>query len=196
MRIIAGLHRGHGLIAPRGMDTRPTLDRVRESLFSILMPHLADARVLDLFAGSGALGLEALSRGARSVVFVDSARAAQEAVSHNIAALRMETQCTLLRCDWRSALTRLSQEGAQFDLVFLDPPYRMPGATALLPALAESGLLAPEALIIYEHARALPPDAQGFTIADQRDYRDTVITFFTAPQGGNADENHPVPGQF
>lgn len=185
MRIIAGLARGRTLAAPKGMDTRPTLDRVRESLFSILLPRLEDARVLDLFAGSGALGLEALSRGAASAVFVDPARAAQDAIRSNIQAAGFSETARLLPCPWQSALPRLAREGAAFDLVFLDPPYRMAGAADMLSALLDSGLLASDALLSYEHGIALPPDTTGYIVTDTRRYGDTQITFLTPAQGSN-----------
>lgn len=177
MRIIAGEHRGRNLVAPKGMDTRPTLDRVRESLFNILLPRLSGARVLDLFAGSGALGLEALSRGALYATFVDSAREAQVAVARNIEALGVTDRARLLRCDWQAAISRLGVDGALFDLVFLDPPYRLGQADRMLEALRVSGLLSPDARVVYEHAKASPPDTAAWTVADTRRYGDTVITF-------------------
>lgn len=177
MRIIAGEHRGRTLIAPKGLDTRPTLDRVRESLFNILMPRLLGARVLDLFAGSGALGLEALSRGAAQAVFVDSAREAQVAVAKNIEALDVLDRAKLLRCDWQAAISRLRVDGAQFDLVFLDPPYRLDEAGRMLESLRVSGLLSAHALVIYEHAKGLSPNTDAWHVADTRRYGDTIITF-------------------
>lgn len=179
MRIIAGSARGRTLLAPKGMDTRPTLDRVRESLFSILQPRLPEAVVLDLFAGSGALGLEALSRGAKQAVFVDRARAAQEAISRNIHAAGMEEKAELLCCDWRMAITRLKNEALQFTLLFIDPPYRMPHAEDMLRTLRDSGLLAEDALTVYEHAQQAPPTMEGWTLRDQRRYGDTVISFLS-----------------
>lgn len=174
MRIIAGEARGRRLFAPPGRDTRPTLDRVRESLFSILQSRLPGATVLDLFAGSGALAFEALSRGAKRAVLVDSDRCAQAAIRRNLEALGYADRATLLPMDWRRALERLSGE---FDLIFLDPPYRMPGAQDVLPALAP--YLAEGACIAYEHDRALPPSAPGYTVMDFRAYGDTAISFFS-----------------
>ena len=179
MRIIAGEARGRSLTAPKGTDTRPTLDRVRESLFNIVRLHVPDANVLDLFAGSGSLGLEALSRGAAHATFVDSGRAAQAAVLHNIAAVGVADRSVLLRCDWRTALSRLAADGAAFDLVFLDPPYGMPGAEAMLEALRTSGVLAEGSLTVYEHAKACPPDTSRWQVWDVRPYGDTTITFLS-----------------
>jgi len=177
LRIIAGEARGRVLAAPKGLKTRPTQDRVRESLFSILMPRIPGARVLDLFAGSGALGLEALSRGAAHATFVDHSRAAQAAVRRNIEAVGVSGRAALLPCDWREALRRLRPEGARFTLVFLDPPYRMPGAEALPGALRDSGVVSDETLVVFEHARDFTPGTAGWRVRDMRVYGDTVITF-------------------
>ncbi len=179
MRIIAGEARGRAIIAPKGTDTRPTLDRVRESLFSILSPRLMDARVLDLFAGSGALGLESLSRGAAGAVFVDHARAAQAAIRQNIETLGYGERARLLPCDWRAALRALAAEGARFDLVFLDPPYRLEAAEAALVALWDGDLLADGGRIVFEHDLKLPPAPGSWAALDTRRYGDTAITFYT-----------------
>lgn len=179
MRIIAGSAGGRIIATPKGILTRPTLDRVRESLFSILTPHLQGARVLDLFAGSGALGLECLSRGAAFALFVDSGRAAQKAVAQNIGALGFSDRAAFLPIDYKAALARLS--GEAFTLAFLDPPYAM-SSDALLLSLKRSGCLAEGALIAYEHARDTQI-APHFPVVDARRYGDTVITFMKATGG-------------
>ena len=140
MRIIAGSAGGRLLVAPKGMDTRPTQDKIKESLFSILGGETDGARVLDLFAGSGALGLESISRGAKFAVFVDKSRPAQEAVAKNVEALRLGAQTELLRCHWKIALKKLEARGDRFDLIFLDPPYRMEDAPEMLSALCAGNL--------------------------------------------------------
>ena len=149
MRIIAGKARGTHITAPEGRDTRPTLDRVRENLFNMLQLRVADSRVLDLFAGSGALGLEAVSRGAESAVLADHSRKARQAIQENITRLRFEEQTRILGGDWQDAVRELESERAVFDLIFLDPPYVMrdlrPVFTALLP------LTAPDTWVILEH---------------------------------------------
>ena len=187
MRIIAGSARGRRLDAPAGPDTRPTADRVRESLFSIVAPRLSGARVLDLFAGSGALGLEALSRGAERAVFVDSAAAARQAVRRNIEALSFGDRSTLLSMDALAAVARL--RGERFDIIFIDPPYAM-RTDALFSAVCDAKLLSADGLIVYEHGREANPDflpgAAGqpptqtgapFATIDRRRYGDTVVTF-------------------
>lgn len=176
MRIISGTARGCTIQAPQGMDTRPTQDYVRESLFNILREQVEGADVLDLFAGSGALGLEAVSRGARSAVFVDSGRTAVQCVRRNIVALRMEDSCEVYPCDWRAAVRRLS--GRRFDIAFIDPPYRMEQTGEMCAALETAGLLAAEGLIVVEHRKGKAPALdERFVAQDTRRYGDTEITF-------------------
>src|SRR5919197_3243971 len=149
MRIIAGEHKGARIFAPPGRDTRPTSDRVRENVFNIVAPWVEDARVLDLFAGSGAMGLEALSRGASAAVFVESDREACRTIERNLDKLRL-TGATVLCADARQALAADAAAGRRYDLVLVDPPYRMFSSlqTALasyLPAVLEDdGLLVVE----------------------------------------------------
>ncbi len=184
VRIIAGAFRGRPVQAPRGRATRPTSDRVREALFSIL-GDVTDLEVLDLFAGSGALGLEALSRGARSVVFVDEARAALGALRANVTGFGVEARARIVPGDARGALRRLAREERRFELVFLDPPYADRGAADLLEALATTGVLAPGAWIVLEHAaRDAAPGApalpEGLEARFMRAYGDTALTFYRA----------------
>ena len=123
MRIIAGTRRGHTIQAPKGLDTRPTSDRVRENVFNIVAPWVEGARVLDLYAGSGAMGLEALSRGAAHVTFVESDREACRTINRNLDKLALEN-ATVLCQDALSALRADARAGTRYDLVLLDPPYR------------------------------------------------------------------------
>src|SRR3954470_16465330 len=148
MRIIAGTHRGSRISAPKGLDTRPTGDRVREAAFNLIGP-VDGARVLDLFAGSGAMGMEALSRGAERAVFVESAAEAARAIERNLDKLRL-TGATVLRTDATRALAAEAAAGRTYDLVLVDPPYGMFEALQpqlaryLPPVLAEDGLLVVE----------------------------------------------------
>jgi 16S rRNA (guanine966-N2)-methyltransferase len=171
MRVIAGRYRGTRLRAPRGEATRPTSDRVREALFSILSP-VDEARVLDLFAGSGALGIEALSRGAGSVVFVDSAPAAVAAVRRNLEALGLEAEVS--RRPAIAFLEGAAIRGAQYDLVFLDPPYRLASAVGPELSVALSPVLATGARVVTESDRRSPL-ALDLPLADERRYGDTLI---------------------
>ena len=179
MRIISGTARGRTIVAPAGDRTRPTQDKVRESLFNIIRWDVMDARVLDLFAGTGALSLESLSRGAKSAVMIDTDRAACEAIKKNIAACRMEDRARLIVRDYRQAIDQLASEGAQFDVAFLDPPYRMENTGEMCAALYDKGLLAERFLIVVEHKRGLAPLLdERFEAFDLRKYGETTeITF-------------------
>jgi 16S rRNA (guanine966-N2)-methyltransferase len=178
MRIIAGKYRGRPLAALGKGDAaahlRPTSDRVRESLFSMLTHHdvIENARVLDLFAGTGALGFEALSRGAQSVCFVENGRTGQKLIAENIAKLQTEADSKLLRQD----ATKLGPNPqAAFNLVFMDPPYGKSLGQMALAAVASGNWLAPEALIVWEESTPMrAPD--GFTKVDTRKYGDTHVT--------------------
>jgi 16S rRNA (guanine966-N2)-methyltransferase len=175
MRVIAGEYRGRGLKAPPGAATRPTSDRVREALFSILGDRVPDARVLDLFAGSGALGLEALSRGAASATFVDDAPGAIRAVNANLAALGATAE--VRRSDALRFLGAASAAAAQYDLVFLDPPYRL--AERLSARLSEAlpAVLAPGAAAVAESDRRAPLGLD-LPLHDERRYGDTLIRIY------------------
>jgi 16S rRNA (guanine966-N2)-methyltransferase len=172
MRVVAGAHGGRRLRAPAGRHTRPTSERVREALFAILGP-LDGAHVLDLFAGSGALGIEALSRGAASATFVDSAASAIAAVRQNLAELGIES-AELVRRDARAQLRNARAAGRQYDLVFLDPPYRRSAGLAheldqLLPAVMKDGARA-----VSESDRRAPLELSLRLVAERR-YGDTLI---------------------
>jgi 16S rRNA (guanine966-N2)-methyltransferase len=171
MRIIAGAYGGRTLKAPKGESTRPTSDRVREALFSILGDRVQDARVLDLFAGSGALGLEALSRGAHSVTFVDDDRAAIAAIKANLATLGAAAEVR------QTDALRFLRGALQYDLILLDPPYRL--AERLAPPLSEAlrTVLAPGAVAVAESDRRAPL-ALDLPLNDERRYGDTLIRIY------------------
>lgn len=177
MRIIAGTHRGRVLVdvgkGDAGAQLRPTSDRVRESLFSMLthLDVIHGARVLDLFAGTGALGLEALSRGAIEVCFVENGQVGQRLISQNIALLREEGRTKLLRGD----AAKLGGGTSPFDLVFLDPPYGKGLGEKALIHLRDSPWLSPEVTIVWEENAPMPaPD--GYQRVDRRKYGDTHVT--------------------
>ena len=176
MRVVAGAYRGRSLRAPRGEQTRPTSDRVREALFSILA-SVEGAEVLDLFAGSGALGIEALSRGAARATFVDSAAAAVAAIRHNLQQLGL--QADVLRMPALRALSCTPVTERQYDLVFLDPPYRL--ASSLAPELSTAlpPVLAPRARVVVESDRRAPL-ALDLPLLRERQYGDTLIRIHVA----------------
>jgi len=188
MHIIAGERRGATLFAPKGMDTRPTQAKVKESLFNIIQAYVPDADVLDLFAGSGNLALEALSRGAGSAVMVDQDREAAQCIRRNVEKLRFEDRTQALRCDWKQAVSQLKAAGKQFDLVFLDPPYRMVELDECCAALADAGLLLTDAMLVLEHrtdAAKLPDER--FELIRERTYADTQIHFYLYAAGAKEE---------
>lgn len=175
MRVIAGSAGGRTLSAPRGQATRPTSDRVREALFSILGPPPAGAQVLDLFAGAGTLGIEALSRGADRAVFVDSARPAVACIRRNLAALGLADRAEVHLADARRFAQRLGR--TPFHWIFLDPPY----ATDVGDVLAQlEANLAPDGRLVVEHDRRSPPEQRsGFLVKfDTRRYGDTELALY------------------
>ncbi len=186
MRIIAGRHRGRRLTAPPGDATRPTADRVRQALFDMLWHApwagravLDEARVLDAFAGTGALGLEALSRGAAHATFLDSAKPALAAIRANIAACREEARATILPAD----ATKPPRAPAPCSLVFLDPPYADGLLGRSVAALAAAGWIAPGALVVAESAAAMDPPAlpEGFEALAERQHGPARVGVFRAP---------------
>jgi 16S rRNA (guanine(966)-N(2))-methyltransferase RsmD len=181
MRIVGGSLGGRVLKAPAGRDTRPTSEKVREALFNILGSVEGD-HVLDLFAGSGALGIEALSRGAARVTFVDGGKQALTAVRANLAQLGLTDRAEVIAGDAVASAARLVP-GTPWRVVFVDPPYASELATKAVLALPRTHL-APNAVIVIEHDRRnAPPDALGSLLrTDQRRYGDTMISFFEVPQ--------------
>jgi 16S rRNA (guanine966-N2)-methyltransferase len=175
VRVIAGTYGGRVLKAPPGDSTRPTSDRVREALFSILGARIEDARVLDLFAGSGALGIEALSRGAASAAFVDNGTQAIRAIRANLSALGV--QAGIRQSDALRFLAHASELGAQYDLVFLDPPYRQAERLARPLSEALPAVLAPGAVAVAESDRRAPL-ALELPLHDERRYGDTLIRIY------------------
>jgi 16S rRNA (guanine966-N2)-methyltransferase len=176
VRVVAGAWRGRRLAAPAGRDTRPTSDRVREAVFSILGP-IDGAVVLDLFAGSGALAFEALSRGAARATLVERAPAAIRAIEANVQALCADVD--LRRRDVRAFVRDASAAGGPYDLVFLDPPYR--DAAGLGPQLDLTPLLAPGARVVSESDRREPLALPGLEVTDERRYGDTLIRIHHTP---------------
>ena len=180
MRIVGGSRRGRRLLPPRSSATRPTADRVRESLFNVLGQRLAGGEVLDLYAGTGALALEALSRGAERAVLVEAAAEAAELCRKNAAALGFEAQAEVLRVRVERAVERLEREGRRFALAFADPPYaaRAGGwvVGAVAPLLTENGTLVVE----HDRREALPEATPTLFRVDQRRFGDTVLSFYRA----------------
>jgi 16S rRNA (guanine966-N2)-methyltransferase len=174
MRVIGGRFGGRRLRAPAGRATRPTSDRVREAVFALL-GSVEDARVLDLFAGSGALGVEALSRGAKRAVFVEQAGAALAALRDNVAALELgPSEASIRSGDFRAALRAARAGGETFDLVLLDPPYARAGDLAEPLNHGLISVLAPGARVVCETDRRSPLEL-GLPLSLERRYGDTLI---------------------
>ena len=197
MRVVAGKWGGRTFRAPRGISVRPTTDRVREAVFSMLGGDAEGSVVLDLFAGTGAMAIEALSRGAVRAVLVESSPAALGALRANLALLEAEG-AICLPLDYREAIRRLSAKGRTFDLVFLDPPYGkgLVGLSAGL--LSRAGILAPGAVVVAERASRDPVETlpAGWRERAERRYGDTRITLYDipgprgqAPPGGRKQED-------
>lgn len=181
VRIIAGAFRGLRLEVPRGLDVRPTADRVREALFSILGARVEGAAVLDCFSGTGALGIESLSRGAERVVFVESHRTALAALRKNLERLPEPVRARVLE---RDALSPADWPGdvLPVDIVFADPPYRKGLAMSVLDSLHPEDALSPGGLLVLEHEAEIEPEHPGWETLRRKTYGDTGLSFFGARQ--------------
>ena len=182
MRVIAGKYKSRRLEAPPGTETRPTSDRLRETLFNVVAPRVADSVWLDLFAGSGAIGIEALSRGARSVSFVESSRAAARVIRNNLHTLGIEEGYEVIEREAATALRMLDSQAVACDFCFLDPPYRqMDEYEQILGFLSQSRLLTPESVVIAEHDKHFDPGNEFGSLRRHRILRqgDAVLSFYS-----------------
>lgn len=190
LRILGGEARGRRLRSLPDRGTRPTAGRVKESLFNILAARVPGSRVLDLFAGTGSLGLEALSRGAARAVFVEADPRCRGVIEENLRTLGFEGRALVVAGDAAAAVSALGKRAERFDLVFLDPPYGKGLLVPALEAVAASGLPAPGARVVAEHAarEALPQRVGTLVRRDVRRYGDTALSFY-APDG--REPSHP-----
>jgi 16S rRNA (guanine966-N2)-methyltransferase len=191
MRVIAGAFKGRRLAAPTWPGLRPTSDRLKESVFAILAPVLDGARVLDGFAGSGALGIEALSRGASSVVFVEQDARATGLIARNLAHCRITDGYVMIRGEFTRALRQLPAD-RRFDLALLDPPYDLADLAPVVEAAA--GRMAPGGVLVLEHAsrREAPAGSGAFAAVRQVKAGDSAVTFYRgAPEGAAAAPEVP-----
>ena len=195
MRIVSGQYKGKPIAAPEGRATRPTSDRAREAVFNILehapwAPPLQGARVLDLFAGSGALGLEALSRGGAFCLFVETDEAARGAIRDNVEALHLFGCTRIHRRDATDLGPRPASAGPAFDLVFLDPPYAKGLGETALAELAGHSWLSPGAVLVFERGEGEPEiQPEGYALIDERRYGAAKVLFLKWPgvQAGGAN---------
>lgn len=182
MRIIAGIYKGRKIDFPRHI--RPTQDKVRQAVFNVLSHVVKGARVLDLFAGSGAMGLESLSRGAKEAYFIDADRRCSLIIAKNIEVLglveKLGDEVFNYINDAFRAIEKLALNKARFDLVFIDPPYHMDLAKKALKTLGDSGILAPHSFVVVEHAKSdeLGPHPEGLVKIKESDYGDIKVSFF------------------
>lgn len=169
MRIIAGALRGRTLLTPKGEETRPSSSRLRETVFNMLQHEIEDALFLDLFAGSGAMAIEALSRGAKHATLIDQSIDAIQAIKKNLSALHLEKQTTVLRTDFLEGLQRLFAKGMQFDIIFADAPYHFEQiGQELIDWLASQPLLIRGGLLLIENSRKEAPLNPHFTLLSSR----------------------------
>lgn len=180
MRVISGQAKGRPLKAVPGQTTRPTTDKVKEALFSIIGPYFDGERVLDLFAGTGGLGIEALSRGAGTAVFVDTNPRSVEVIRRNLDATRLAEQAEVYRNDARKAIKALERKGLPFDLVFLDPPYVMKDCDELLIELAAKGLVSDRATAVVEHGSDMQYAERfgGYELIRHAVYGETALSVY------------------
>ena len=177
MRVISGKARGITLMTPKGEHTRPTADRVKEALFSIIQFDLPGAKVLDLFGGTGQLGIEALSRGAKHAVFVDSREDACSLIKENLKRAKLETEASVIRSDYLQYLNRCTD---RFDIVLLDPPYAEVFLEKSLKIITEIDILQSGGIIVAERplGKELPLDFQGFTRSKDYKYGQVLLTLY------------------
>ncbi len=180
MRIIAGEAKGKRIKTRKGVETRPTLDRIKESLFGILSPYINEARFLDLFSGSGSIALEALSRGAKKAIMIEKDPEALKYIIENINSLGFDTKSRAYKNDVFRAIEILSKKREKFDIIFMDPPYRDEVCTKVIKAIEKAGILEENGLILGEHhiAEKMPEAIGKYKKVDERVYKTKVITFY------------------
>lgn len=179
MRVIAGSAKRMPLKTIEGLDTRPTTDRIKETLFNMISPYIADCTFLDLFAGSGAIGIEALSRGAQKVVFVEHNKKAIDCIYENLRFTRLEKGAKVYACDVFSALQRIEAD-ANFDYIFMDPPYDCQLEKQVLEYLSRTNILAQDGVIIVEASLNTDfsyLDSFGFSVIKEKIYKTNKHVF-------------------
>ena len=181
MRIIAGESKNKKLKTRKGIETRPTLGSIKESLFSIITPYIENARILDLFSGTGNIALEALSRGAQKAIMIEQDQGALKVIIENINHLGYENKSRAYKNDSIRAIEILGRKGEKFDIIFMDPPYKQDFCSKSLIAIEKNNILAEDGLIICEHHafEELGDEVATFKKADQRKYGKKTMTFYT-----------------
>ena len=185
MRVIAGSARRVQLKTPAGMETRPTTDRIKETLFNMLQPYICECHFLDLFSGSGGIGIEALSRGAAHAVFVDQGAEPIRCITENLRATRLTEQAQVIKADIIAAIQQLEREQKKFDIIFMDPPYNCQWEKQVLTYLVQSAILDSHTMLIFE--ASLDTDISyiehlGYTIDKIKKYKTNMHVFLSRPE--------------
>ncbi|MCT4594887.1 MAG: 16S rRNA (guanine(966)-N(2))-methyltransferase RsmD [Anaeromicrobium sp.] len=180
LRVISGRAKGRRLNSPKGTNTRPTTDRVKESVFSIINFYIRDSKVLDLFAGTGALGIEAISRGAEYGVFVDNDKNSIEVIKENLENLGFQRESSVLYCDVDAAISNLSSKGEVFHIIFMDPPYLKGFIEPSLEKIYDSNILSDDGIVLIEHdlKDILSENIAGFYKYKEKKYGNTLISIY------------------
>lgn len=180
MRVISGKVRGLKLNTPKNEDVRPTTDRVKESLFNMISPYIMDSNVLDLFAGTGSLGIECLSRGAQRCVFVDVSKESISIIKSNITKARVENESIVLNLDFKDAISKLKVQKNKFDVIFMDPPYYKNMFIDALEKIDNADLLEEEGIIVIEHdsKENFPEKIERLEKHKVKKYGNTTLTFY------------------
>ena len=179
MRVISGKRRGAKLIAPEGMNTRPTTDRIKETLFNMIQFDLPGCQFLDLFSGSGGIGIEAISRGAQQAVFIDKDPAAFQCIKKNLEKTTLQDQAIVYNIDVYSGIKKLVAEGKRFDIIFLDPPYALPDTKDILAFIGSHDLLKDDGYLILEQGTDQAIDKiEGLKLIKEKQYKTTTMSFF------------------
>jgi 16S rRNA (guanine(966)-N(2))-methyltransferase RsmD len=191
MRIISGTSKGRRLVTPKNQGLRPTSDRVKESVFNILGEIVEEKVVLDLFAGTGNLGIEALSRGARRAIFVEKGRQAVRLIQRNLAQCGMDGRSEIIPKDVNRAIGILKQRGESFDLILMDPPYERGLILRTLEKLTSYKIYHEDSILVIEHDRRepLPEIVRGWNLIRQREIGDTTLSFLTPRSEGPMDKD-------
>jgi 16S rRNA (guanine966-N2)-methyltransferase len=190
MRIISGTSKGRKLVTPKSQSLRPTSDRVKESIFNILREEIEGRMVLDLFAGTGNLGIEALSRGAKKAIFVEKGKHALWLIQRNLAQFGLEGRFEILPMDANRAIGTLKRRGKRFDLIFMDPPYEKGLIEKTFMKLSSDRIYHRDSILVVEHHRRerLPHIINGWNLIRQRQMGETVISFLTPQEDHGATE--------
>ncbi len=199
MRVIAGTARSLPLKTIEGKDTRPTTDRIKETLFNMIQLKIPEAVVLDLFSGSGAIGIEALSRGAKEAYFVENNKAAVSCIRDNLSFTKLNNQAVVMECDAITALRRLNGKGKIFDIIFMDPPYNKGWEQQILAELCQTDILDKDTTIIIESAKETDFSGArqlGFQIEKQKEYKTNKHVYLCLSRAEDTYETSNIPRQF